>query len=279
MRNFFRSPLAVISAAIVLAFVVIAVFAPAIAPYDPAATNLRARLAPPAWVAGGTTDHILGTDVLGRDLLSRVIHGARVALIVGLGGVTVTLVIGVILGLVAGFLGGLVDTIVMRAVDMMLAVPNILLYLTVLIAFPPSVTLLILVIGFINWTTFARVVRAEVLALKRLEFIEAAHATGQKKLPTVWRHILPNVTGPIIAVATVSVASVIVLESSLSFLGLGPQAPTVTWGRILADGRDYLSTAWWIGTFPGISITVLCLALILLGDWLRLALDPRQRSN
>jgi len=279
MRNFFRSPLAVISASVVLVFIIIAVFAPAIAPYDPAATNLRARLAPPAWVSGGTTEHLLGTDVLGRDLLSRVIHGARVALIVGLGGVAVTLVVGVALGLAAGFFGGLVDTVVMRAVDMMLAVPNILLYLTVLIAFPPSVTLLILVIGFINWTTFARVVRAEVLALKRLEFIEAAHATGLKKLPTVWRHILPNVTGPIIAVATVSVASVIVLESSLSFLGLGPQAPNVTWGRILADGRDYLSTAWWIGTFPGISITVLCLALILLGDWLRLALDPRRRGN
>lgn len=273
-----RQPLAVASLAVLLAFAVAALFAPQLAPFEPGATDIRSRLAPPMWLSGGTLAHPLGTDVLGRDLLSRLLYGTRIALIVGFGGVAVSALVGVILGVVAGYFGGRTDSLIMRAVDMLLAIPNILLYLAVLMAFPPSIPLLIAVIGLINWTTFARVVRGEVLAVKQLEYIEAARAAGQRTGWILLRHVLPNVTGPIIVMATVSVAAVIILESSLSFLGFGAQPPAVTWGRVLAEGRNYLATAWWISTFPGACITLLCLALILLGDYLRDALDPRHRA-
>lgn len=278
LKRVLRKPLAIISFGILLAFLAVAVLAPQIAPFEPNDTSIRSRLVPPMWLDGGSATHVLGTDVLGRDLLSRLIYGAKAALTVGFSSVFLAAAIGVTLGVLAGFFGGIVDSLIMRAVDMLLAIPNLLLYLAVLMAFPPSIPLMIIVIGLINWTTFARVVRGEVLAVKRLEYIEAAHASGQRNGWILLRHVLPNVSGPIIVMATLTVASVIILESSLSFLGLGPQSPTVTWGRVLAEGRNYLATAWWISTFPGVFITLLCLALILLGDYLRDILDPRHRS-
>ena len=267
---------ALVSSMILLAFLLMALLAPYIAPHPPTQPNLLARLVPPRWLAQGG-EFWLGTDHLGRDILSRLIYGSRIALLVGFGGVAGAGLIGVTLGLVAGYFGGWVDTVVMRVVDTLMAIPNIILYLAVLGVFGPSLTLLIIVISAINWTRYARVIRAEVLSLKSREFVEAARASGQRVPLILLRHVLPNIIAPITVLATLDVASVIILESSLSFLGLGVQPPTVTWGRMLSDGRDYVATAWWLATFPGLFITFLGLALIFLGDWLRDVLDPRTR--
>lgn len=263
-----------IGSILLLLCILIAAFAPYVAPHDPTAANLLHRLQPPSWT-GGEGNYILGTDQLGRDILSRIIYGTRIAIIVGLSAVTLAAIIGVTLGLIAGYFGGWYDRIIMRMVDTLISIPNILLYLTVLGVFGPSLTTLCLVIGLINWTTFARVVRGEVLTVKQREYVEASQASGQRTAKLLIRHILPNITAPLIVVATLNVASIIVLEASLSFLGLGVQPPAVTWGRMLAEGRTYVSTAWWLATFPGLAITVLGLSLIFVGDWLRDLLDPR----
>ncbi len=274
-RQFVQSPLALLGAVILTLFFVMAAFAPLIAPYDPGDSQLLHRLESPTLSAGDEATFLLGTDHLGRDMLSRLIYGSRIALMVGLGGVALSALVGISVGLIAGYFGGWYDTFSMRVVDMLVSIPNVLLYLTILGVFGPSLTLLILVVGLINWTTFARVVRGEVLAIKQREFIEAARASGQRSFPTLLKHVLPNILAPIVVIATLDVAAVIILEASLSFLGLGVQPPTVTWGRMLADGRNYVATAWWVATFPGVFITLLCLSLIFLGDWLRDVLDPR----
>lgn len=278
LRRTFSAPTALAGLVVLLAFIGMAVFAPWIAPHEPAAPNLLSRLSPPSW-AGGDSRFLLGSDHLGRDILSRLIYGTRIALLVSFVGVVMAATIGISLGLAAGYFGGRVDSLIMRFVDTLIAIPNVILYLTVLGVFGPSFTVLVLVIGFINWTTFARVVRAEVLSVKRREFVEATRALGQNTLLIIARHVLPNVIAPIIVVATLNVATVIILEASLSFLGLGVQPPTVTWGRMLSDGRSYIATAWWLATFPGLFITLACLSLILIGDSLRDALDPRLRGK
>ena len=278
LRRLLANPVAFVGAALLVAFLLMAAFAPQLAPFDPAAPNLRARLAPPAFV-GGPGQHLLGTDHLGRDILSRLIYGSRIALAVGFAGVTMAATIGITLGLLAGYFGGVLDNAISRFIDTLLAIPNTILYLTVLGVFGPSPTVLVLVIGGIGWTTFARVVRAETLSVRNREFVEAARALGQNTPIVLLRHVLPAVMAPIIVVATLNVATVIILEASLSFLGLGVQPPTVTWGRMLADGRSYLATAWWLATFPGVFITLLCLSLLFLGDRLRDVLDPRLRGR
>jgi peptide/nickel transport system permease protein len=269
-----RRPTAVVGAVLLIAFVVMALLAPQLAPHPPAAPNLLNRLVPPSW-AGGEGAHLLGTDHLGRDILSRLIHGSRIALAVSALAVALAATIGISLGLLAGYFGGWTDAVISRVVDTLIAIPNVILYLAVLFTFGASLTTLVLVIGCINWTTFARVVRGEVLAVRGREFVEAARASGQRVGLILLRHVLPNVIAPIIVVATLNVATIIILEASLSFLGLGVQPPTVTWGRMLADGRNYVATAWWLATFPGVFITLLCLSLIFLGDFLRDLLDPR----
>lgn len=269
---------AMVGALGLLAFVAMAALAPWLSPHDPGQAHLLDRLTPPAPFAGDS-DYPLGTDHLGRDMLSRLLHGSRIALSVGFAGVLLAATIGIALGLVSGYFGGAVDAVIMRLVDTLIAIPNVLLYLTVLGVFGPGFGVLVAVIGFVNWTTFARVVRAEVLSVRNREYVEAARALGQRTPLLLGRHVLPNVVGAIIVVATLSVATVIILEASLSFLGLGVQPPTVTWGRMLADGRGYVATAWWLATFPGLFITLLCLSLILVGDWLRDALDPRLRGE
>lgn len=269
------SPIAAVCLTVLAGFFLVAVLAPYLAPYDPALPDLRARLAPPAWAEGGAMAHVLGTDHLGRDMLSRLLYGSRIALTVGFFGVIVAATIGTLVGLLAGYLGGRIDALLMGIVNTLMAIPNTLLYLTVLAVFGQSLLLLIIVIGSINWTTFARVVRGEVLSIKRREFIEASRAIGQRRIVTMVRHVLPNVLGPIIVIATMNVAMLIILEATLSFLGFGVQPPTVTWGRMLADGRNYVATAWWLAALPGIMITTLTLSLIFLGDWLRDRLDPR----
>jgi peptide/nickel transport system permease protein len=278
LRRLLASPIAALGALVLVTFVVMALFAPQLAPFDPTAPNLRVRLAPPAW-AGGPEQHLLGTDHLGRDILSRLIYGSRIALLVGVAGVTLQALLGITLGILAGYFGGRLDVAISRLIDTLIAIPNTILYLTVLGVFGPSLVGLVLVIGFIGWTTFARVVRAETLSVRNREFVEAARALGQFTPIILLRHVLPAIMAPIIVVATLNVATVIILEASLSFLGFGVQPPTVTWGRMLADGRNYVATAWWLATFPGVFITFLCLSLIFLGDRLRDVLDPRLRGR
>ncbi len=277
-RSFRRSPIAIVSLITIVAFVMLALLAEQLAPHSPTLPSLAARLLPPAWISGDWT-YLLGTDQLGRDLLSRLIFGSRIALTIAVLGVLLAAVIGVTLGTVAGYFGGLTDTLISRGIDALLAIPNIILYLAVLFAFGPSLMAMVLVIGGVNWTTFARVVRAEVLTARHREYVDAAHAIGQPTSPIIWKHILPNVLAPILVVGTLNVSTVIILEASLSFLGLGVQPPAVTWGRMLADGRAYVATSWWLAAFPGLMITMLCLCFIALGDWLRDVVDPRVQGR
>ncbi len=274
-RQLFRSTPALVGAILLLVFVVMALIGPSVAPFNPREQHLVDRLMPPAWSAEGKSEYLLGTDQLGRDVLSRIFHGSRVALTVGLFATSLALAIGVFLGLVSGYYGGWFDTVIMRLLEIIISVPNTILYLTILGSFGPSLWLLIIVIGAFGWTTSARVVRGEVLALRSRDYVEASRALGQRSLLIVFRHILPNVLGPIVVVGTLKVASVIILEASLSFLGYGVQPPAVTWGQMLADGRRFITSAWWLATLPGLTITLLTLSLLFIGNWLRDVFDPR----
>ncbi|HBY93235.1 MAG TPA: peptide ABC transporter permease [Chloroflexi bacterium] len=281
LRSLLRSPVGLLGAFLVVIVVITAITAPVIAPHDPTKLNLRSRLLPPAWDSEGDPRFLLGTDQLGRDLLSRLIYGSRVSLIVGILGVAVSLVVGVFLGLVSGYFGGATDNVISRFVDTFMAVPFIVLAMAVIGVLGPkgaNLVALIVVLGLVNWVTFARVVRGEVLSVKTRDYIEAARCIGQRDAVIILRHVLPNVTASIIVLATLQVATVIIAESSLSFLGLGVQPPTVTWGIMLAEGRDHLATSWWLATFPGIAISLTVLGIILWGDWLRDVLDPRQKT-
>jgi peptide/nickel transport system permease protein len=260
---------------IVLLVFFVAIFANAIAPHDPAVNNLSDMLKPPVWLEGGSSTYFLGTDNLGRDILSRIIHGTRISLLVGIVSVILAGIIGMVIGITAGFYGGIIDNILMRIVDSFLAIPSILFILVVLAVFEPSVMVLIVVIGLTNWVTYARVVRGEVLSIKEREYVKASRSIGTKNIVIMLKHIFPNVISSFIVISTLSVATTIILEASLSFLGLGIQPPTVSWGGMLTDGRNYLATNWWIATFPGIAITITVLGIIFLGDWIRDVLDPR----
>jgi peptide/nickel transport system permease protein len=252
-----------------------ALFAPQIAPWDPARQMLMKRLRPPAWEARGLREHPLGTDHLGRDILSRIVYGGRISLGVGLSAVTLSALIGVTLGLLAGFHGGRADALIMRVADVFLSIPYILLAMGVVFALGPSLLNVILVMAVTRWVQFARIVRADVLSIREREFVSGARARGNRSLRLLLRHVLPNALTPIIVVATLELAFMIIYESALSFLGLGVQPPTPTWGWMLADGRNYIATAWWLATFPGLAIMLTVLAVNLLGDWLRDTLDPR----
>ncbi|MFT4416976.1 ABC transporter permease [Fredinandcohnia humi] len=264
---------------VVLGVIVVAIFADIIAPHDPTKNNLEAMLQPPVWLDGGTSTYILGTDNLGRDILSRIIHGTRVSLLVGVFSVILAGIIGIVVGIISGYYGGIIDNILMRIVDSFLAIPSILFILVVLAVFDPSIFVLIIVIGFTNWVTYARVVRSEVLSIKEREFVKASRSIGTKNRTIMAKHIFPNIVSSFIVISTLSVATTIILEASLSFLGLGIQPPDVSWGGMLTDGRNYLATNWWLATFPGIAITVTVLGIIFLGDWLRDVLDPRIKGR
>jgi len=252
-----------------------ALLAPQIAPWDPARQMLLKRLRPPMWEARGLREHPLGTDHLGRDILSRILYGGRISLGVGLSAVTLSGLFGVTLGLLAGFHGGRTDAFIMRVVDVFLAIPYILLAMGVVFALGPSLLNVILVMAVTRWVQFARIVRADVLSIREREFVSGARARGSRSLRLLLRHVLPNALTPIIVVATLELAFMIIYESALSFLGLGVQPPTPTWGWMLSDGRNYVATAWWLATFPGLAIMLTVLAVNLLGDWLRDTLDPR----
>jgi peptide/nickel transport system permease protein len=275
LRELVRNKAALVGLLVLLAVVASAVLAPVIAPYDPTAQEITRRLKPPGWASPGDPLNVLGTDHLGRDILSRIIFGARISLIIGLSAVAVAGTLGTLLGLVAGYRGGRVDDLCMRLTDTMLAMPFILLALAVIAVLGPSLRNIIFVLGITSWVSYARVVRAEVLTLRTREFVAAAQALGGRGGRIIFRHLLPNVLTPVIVIATLEVARMIILESALSFLGLGIQPPTPTWGGMLADGRAYLSTAWWLATFPGLCIMLTVLGINLLGDWLRDVLDPR----
>lgn len=260
---------------IVSLVIFVAIFADVLAPHNPASNNLGDMLKPPVWLDGGSQNYILGTDNLGRDILSRIIYGSRVSLLVGVFSVILAGFIGIIIGLISGYYGGVIDNLLMRIVDSFLAIPSILFILVVLAVFDPSILVLIIVIGLTNWVTYARVVRGEVLSIKEKEFVKASKSIGTNSLTIMLQHILPNILSSFIVISTLSVATTIVLEASLSFLGLGIQPPDVSWGGMLTDGRNYLATNWWLATFPGIAITITVLGIIFLGDWLRDVLDPR----
>ena len=284
VRSLLRSPVGILGAILVTFVVFTAVAAPLLTPFDPAELNVQDRLLPPFWVEGGSTDYILGTDQLGRDILSRIIFGSRISVIVGVLGVSISLAVGVTLGLLSGYLGGWIDNIISRLLDTFMAIPFIVLALAVLGVLGPrgssrdSLISLIVVLGLTGWVTFTRVVRGEVLSIKEQDYVEAARSLGQVDWKILLVHVLPNVTASIIVLATLQVATVIIAESSLSFLGLGIQPPSVTWGIMLATGRDHLATSWWLATFPGLAITFTVLGIILLGDWLRDVLDPRMKT-
>jgi peptide/nickel transport system permease protein len=252
-----------------------ALAAPQIAPWDPGRQMLVKRLRPPMWQERGLREHPLGTDHLGRDILSRILYGGRISLGVGLSAVTLSGLIGVTLGLLAGFHGGRTDAFIMRVVDVFLAIPYILLAMGVVFALGPSLLNVILVMAVTRWVQFARIVRADVLSIREREFVSGARARGNRSMRLLLRHVLPNALTPIIVVATLELAFMIIYESALSFLGLGVQPPTPTWGWMLSDGRNYVATAWWLATFPGLAIMLTVLAVNLLGDWLRDTLDPR----
>jgi len=282
VRRLLRSPTGLVGFVLVLVAAATSLGAGALAPHDPAELNLRMRHIPPFWHDGGDPTFVLGTDQLGRDILSRIIYGSQVSLFVGIMGTLAAVVIGVPLGLVSGFFGGWIDSVISRILDTFLAVPFLVLALAVLAVIGPrgggGITVLIVVLGLTGWITFTRVVRAEVLSIKQREYVEAARALGQSVPRIVTRHVLPNVAASVIVLSTLQVATFILAESALSFLGLGVQAPTVTWGLMLSEGRDYLATSWWFATFPGLAITLTVLGIILLGDWLRDLLDPRHET-
>jgi peptide/nickel transport system permease protein len=267
---------AALAGAVVLLFVIgAAVFAPWVAPQDPARQSLIRRFTPPIWAEGGKSAHVLGTDQVGRDILSRIVYGARVSLLVGVAAVAVSLTVGVTLGLLAGFLHGRVDTVITTVVDVWLSFPQLLLALAFVAALGPSPTTIIVVLGLTGWERYTRVVRAEVLALREKDFVEAARAMGASAARTILRHLLPNTFSSIIVLSTLQVAQAILQEAALSFLGVGSGSAYPTWGQMIALGRDFVSVAWWLPTFPGLAILVTVLAINLVGDRLRDALDPR----
>jgi peptide/nickel transport system permease protein len=276
-QRFWRSRRVVVGLSYLLLVGIIALLAPFIAPYpereqDPS----RAQLPPLSTSAEGTY-HLLGTDALGRDLFSRMMYGGRVSLLVGLTVVCVAAVIGVPLGLVSGFFGRWVDTLIMRLVDIQLAVPFILLIIAIMAVLGTGLLNVVLVLGISGWVGYARIVRGTVLSLREQPFIEAARCGGLRDRRLVTRHLLPNVWTPVIILATQGVGGAILAESSLTFLGLGISPLIPTWGAMIADGRNYLTTAWWISAFPGLLLTSTVLAIYFLGDGLRDVLDPRLR--
>jgi len=263
----------------VLLLVLVAVSAPWIAPQDPLRQTLRGRLGPPTLEGADGLAHLLGTDQLGRDVLSRVIYGSRVSLMVGFSAVMIGGLLGSALGLLAGFAGRRVDGVIMTVADAQLAFPFILLAIGIIAVLGPSFPTLVVVIGLSGWVSYARILRAQVLSLRSREFVEAVHALGGSTLRIIAQHVLPNVLSTIVVIATLELARSIVLEATLSFLGLGIQPPTPSWGGMIQEGREYLDSAWWISTCPGIVLMLTSIVVSRTGDWLRDVLDPTLRGE
>jgi peptide/nickel transport system permease protein len=265
-------------ALLLFVMVIPAIFAPWVAPHDAFLGSLSDRLQPPVWQSGGTSEHLLGTDKLGRDMLSRIIYGARVSLTVSLIAIFVGGIIGTALGLISGYFGGRTDSVIMRLVDISLALPTILLALVLVAAVGPSFGTVITVLIVLLWARYARLVRGETLAIKELDFIARARVAGATHTRIMFRYMFPNVVNSLIVLATLQVGYVILFESALSFLGAGLPRAEPAWGVMVADGRELIVTAWWVSMFPGLAIMLTVLALNLLGDWLRDHLDPKLRN-
>jgi peptide/nickel transport system permease protein len=265
------------AACIILILLLCAIFSPWIAPCDPVEQDLGNSLKPPFWQEGGSTANILGTDNLGRDILSRIVYGARVSVIVGFAGVLFSGMVGTLLGIISGYFGGKIDAVIMRQTDTMLSLPYILIAIAIIGAIGPSLTNIIIVLGITQWVGYTRIIRFEAMSLSKSEFIEMAVISGCSWWRILLVHILPNVLNSAVVLATLDVGKMIIFEAAFSFLGLGVKPPTASWGGMLADGRAYLTYAWWIATFPGVAIVITVLAGNLLGDWLRDELDPRHQ--
>lgn len=258
---------------------IVAVFAPLIAPYAPDAQSLSDRLQPPFWSDAGSWSHPLGTDQLGRDVLSRLIYGSRVSLIVGVSVVALSGLFGVCMGLIAGYRGGRIDGFIMRWVDTQVAFPGLLLALIILAVVNPSLQSIIIVLAINGWMVYTRITRGIVLSTREKPYVEAAELAGCKARRVIFRHILPNLTSPLLTLGVLEFARMVIAEAALSFLGLGVQPPAVSWGLMIAEGRDYLFSGWWVITFPGIALSLTVLGANLFASWLRVTADPTQRER
>lgn len=263
---------------IILTLVFVAVFAPVLTPYDPIEQSLAKKLIPPVWEARGSTEHILGTDKFGRDVMTRLFYGARVSLIVTALALTVGGGVGLLVGIVSGYVGGRLDSVLMRIVDAAIAFPAILFALLLAVTMGQGLTTLTIAISLLLWAGFARVVRGEVLTVKERDFVALARVHGCSPMRIMATHILPNVLNTFMVLVTLNVGVVIVAEASLSFLGAGIPPPTPSWGLMVAEGRGKITSAWWLSLLPGIAITLVVLAFNLFGDWLRDRLDPKLRQ-
>ena len=277
LRRLWRLRWGLAAALVLLLIVFVTLAAPWLAPYSPVEVDIQHRLGPPAWMEGGKTDHWLGTDQIGRDLLSRMIYGGRVSLLIGVTAVAISSTIGVLLGLAAGYFGAKIDWIIMTLINVMLTFPFVLLALAVIAVLGPSLLNMIFVLGVAGWPIYARVIRAETMALREREFVVAGRALGMSHARIIFGQILPNLVSAITVVATLQIAQVIILESFLSFLGLGVQPPTPAWGNMLGEGRVYMLNSWWIAAFPGAAIFITTLVINLMGNALRDWLDPHMK--
>lgn len=275
LRKLLENKGAVFGLIMVLGVIFSAIFAPLISPHDPILQDVEKRLLPPLGQAGADPNYLLGTDQLGRDIVSRLIYGARISIVVSVSAVVFSAFLGTLIGLFSGFYGGKIDSVFMRLADVQLAFPFILLAIAIIAVLGPNLQNIIIVMGITGWVIYARVVRAEVLSLREKEYVMAVRALGGSNGRIIFNHLLPNVVPPIIVIITLEMARMIIMEAALSFLGLGIQPPTPTWGGMLADGRVYLVTSWWLATFPGLVIMLVVLGINLLGNWLRDILDPR----
>jgi peptide/nickel transport system permease protein len=273
LKKALANPLAMTGYIIIVCVFLLAMLAPIIAPYDPDDINVKAILLGPSW------QHWMGTDGLGRDVLSRMLFGGRISLLVGLVAVGISTAIGIVLGAIAGYYRGWVDTFIMRLVDVMLSIPSFFLILAVIAFLTPSIINVMIVIGLTSWMGVTRLVRAEFLSLQGREFVQASRTLGAKDARLIFTHLLPNSLTPIIVSSVLGVAGAVLLESGLSFLGLGVQAPQASWGNILSDGKNYIQFAWWLSLFPGLAILITVLGYNLLGEGLRDTLDPRSNSS
>jgi ABC-type dipeptide/oligopeptide/nickel transport system permease subunit len=278
LRKFRRDHLALAAAVAVVLFVLVAIFAPWVASHDPYDTDLLRRLQPPAWMEGGDWSYMLGCDTLGRDILSRMIYGARISILIGVAVVLIATFVGMLAGLAAGYFGGVVDAVISRVVDVLLGFPYLIFAIGLMGMMGPGLQNIILALAYKEWTISCRVIRGETLAARELEYVEAARAVGASRSHIMLREILPNILSPLIVVATTRMATIIILEASLSFLGLGVQSPLASWGSMVADGRAHLLEAWWVSTLPGVAIFVLVLAINIASQGLRDAFDPRLRQ-
>ncbi len=278
IRRYMGNWVSWVAVGILLIFVLCAVFAPIIAPYGENETDITNRLKPPAWSEGGSSKNLLGTDEVGRDLLTRLLYGSRSTMLVGILTALVAGGLGIVIGLLSGYFPK-VDSVMMRIADIQLAFPSMLLALAIVAVLGGGFFKLIMVLGITGWVTFSRVVRSEVLSIRTSEYVMAAQTVGVGSARILWRHILPNIIAPAVTISTAQIASAVLAESSLSFLGLGIPPTTATWGNMLYAGQMYMSSAWWISFFPGLCITLIVLSVSLMGDVLRDFMDPKTREN